>query len=91
MKKECDSKMLFCPNDSKKVQMKVAVNFGGKLRSYCCIACAHDDIGETSGGEDFFARAVREGDVFLLTEWSESRQEPEISREMFGAAGIRND
>jgi|JI10StandDraft_1071094.scaffolds.fasta_scaffold115995_2 hypothetical protein len=91
MIKKCDAEMLSCPNGDKRVAMKVAVNFNGKLRSYCCVHCANDDIGEHSDGADYWAKAVREGDAFLLAEWNEKRNEPEIASQLFGASGVRND
>lgn len=66
MKKFCDSKVLCC--DCKHQQlMTVAVNFNGKLRSYCSLKCAEDDIGECSNGADNLIRAAVEYDIFIIS------------------------
>lgn len=69
MKKVCDSWNLNCPGAENERQLiKVAVNFGGKLRSYCSCRCAEDDIKECSNGEDSFASALAQWDVFCVVD-----------------------
>jgi len=68
MKNICASSNLNCPVADKFVPIKVAVNFNGKLRTYCCWQCADDDIQEASEGSDNIKKAVQEKDVFILTE-----------------------
>ena len=68
MKKICDAYNLCCKQEGNKVQMVIAVNFGGKLRSYCCLKCAEDDIGESSDGRDNIDKALNSLDVFILSD-----------------------
>lgn len=67
MRKVCDASGLHCPHSGRQTQMIIAVNFGGKLRSYCCNECANDDIQECSDGRDNLQLAVFGFDVFRLT------------------------
>ena len=66
MIKICDAYNINCSQPDRRVLMYVAVNFGGKLRSYCCLECANDDIKECSEGKDNLAKAVKDWDVFIL-------------------------
>ena len=66
MRKQCDSTSLFCEHNGRLVKMTIAVNFNGKIRTYCCEKCANDDIEESSHGDDNIFNAITQDDVFSL-------------------------